>query len=62
VIARNHRVEQALEAASTDGDLGPFERLLAALRSPYDDTAQHADYAEPAAAAVTACYRTFCGT
>jgi uncharacterized protein YdiU (UPF0061 family) len=62
VIARNHRVEQALEAASSDGDLGPFEQLLAALRSPYDDAAHHAAYAEPAPAAVTACYRTFCGT
>jgi uncharacterized protein YdiU (UPF0061 family) len=61
VIARNHRVEQALTAA-TEGDLGPFEGLLAAIRRPYDDTAQHAAYAEPAPAAVTACYRTFCGT
>ncbi|HYN58891.1 MAG TPA: YdiU family protein, partial [Rubrivivax sp.] len=62
VIARNHRVEEALAAASVEGELGPFERLLAALRHPYDDTAQHAAYAEPAPAAVTACYRTFCGT
>jgi len=62
VIARNHQVEQALEAASTDGDLGPFERLLAALHSPYDNSIQHAAYAEPAPASVTACYRTFCGT
>jgi uncharacterized protein YdiU (UPF0061 family) len=62
VIARNHQVEQALQAASTDGDLGPFERLLAALHSPYDNSIQHAAYAEPAPASVTACYRTFCGT
>jgi uncharacterized protein YdiU (UPF0061 family) len=62
VIARNHRVEEALAAASDEGDLGPFERLLAALRRPYDDTPGQQDYAEPAPAAVTACYRTFCGT
>ena len=62
VIARNHRVEEALSAASDDDDLGPFERLLAALREPYDETADNARYAEPAAAEVTACYRTFCGT
>jgi uncharacterized protein YdiU (UPF0061 family) len=62
VIPRNHRVEEALAAASDDGDLAPFEQLLAALRRPYDDTPQHAAYAEPAPAAVTACYRTFCGT
>jgi len=62
VIARNHRVEEALTAASDRGDLAPFERLLDALRQPYDDAGELAPYAEPAPAAVTACYRTFCGT
>jgi uncharacterized protein YdiU (UPF0061 family) len=62
VIPRNHRVEQALSAASDEGDLGPFEQLLAALRQPFDELPQHAAYAEPAPAEVTACYRTFCGT
>ena len=61
VIPRNHRVEEALLAASDD-DLGPFDRLLDALRHPYDERADHAAYAEPAAAEVTACYRTYCGT
>jgi len=62
VIARNHRVEEALAAASDEGNLAPFERLLDALRQPYDETPELAPYAEPAPAAVTACYRTFCGT
>ena len=62
VIPRNHRVEEALAAASDDDDLGPFERLLDALRRPYDEIADHAAYAEPAPVEVTACYRTFCGT
>jgi uncharacterized protein YdiU (UPF0061 family) len=62
IIARNHRVEEALEAASERSDLGPFERLLAALRDPYEEKPAHAGYAEPAPAAVTACYQTFCGT
>jgi uncharacterized protein YdiU (UPF0061 family) len=62
VIARNHRVEEALAAASDRGDLAPFERLLEALRQPYDDIPEFASYAEPAPAAVTACYQTFCGT
>jgi serine/tyrosine/threonine adenylyltransferase len=62
VIARNHRVEEALAAASSDGDLGPFERLLAALRRPYDETPEQAPYAEAAPASVAASYRTFCGT
>ena len=42
VIPRNHRVEEALAAASDDDDLGPFERLLEALRRPYDEIAEHA--------------------
>ncbi len=62
IIARNHRVEEALAAASDDADLGPFERLLEAISSPYRETSAVATYAEPAPAAVTACYRTFCGT
>jgi uncharacterized protein YdiU (UPF0061 family) len=62
LIARNHRVEEALAAASDDEDLGPFDRLLAALREPYDESDDNARYAEPAAADVTAGYRTFCGT
>ncbi len=62
VIARNHRVEEALAAASDQGDLAPFQRLLNALRQPYHESPELAPYAEPAPAAVTACYRTFCGT
>jgi serine/tyrosine/threonine adenylyltransferase len=62
VIPRNHRVEEALAAASDDGDFAPFERLLHALRQPYDEAGELAPYAEPAPTAVTACYRTFCGT
>jgi uncharacterized protein YdiU (UPF0061 family) len=61
IIPRNHRVEEAL-AAATEGDLAPFESLLAALRRPFDDDPALARYAEPAPAALTAGYRTFCGT
>ena len=62
VIPRNHLVEEALAAASDDADLAPFEHLLAAVRRPFDDDPALARYAEPAASAFTACYRTFCGT
>ena len=62
IIARNHQVEAALSAASRDGDMAPFERLLAALRQPFAALPAHAAYAEPAPAAVTACYKTYCGT
>ncbi|HEY3553565.1 MAG TPA: protein adenylyltransferase SelO family protein, partial [Casimicrobiaceae bacterium] len=61
-IARNHRVEEALAAASDEDDLGPFEHLLEVLRRPYDDAPQLAPFAEPAPPGVTESYRTFCGT
>jgi uncharacterized protein YdiU (UPF0061 family) len=61
IIPRNHRVEEAL-AAATEGELAPFERLLAALRRPFDETPDLASYAEPAPAQTTAGYQTFCGT
>ncbi|AWI55515.1 YdiU family protein (plasmid) [Aquabacterium olei] len=62
VIARNHRVEEALTAATEQGDLDPFDRLMDALQRPFDETPENTAYGEPAPAAVTACYRTFCGT
>jgi uncharacterized protein YdiU (UPF0061 family) len=62
VIARNHRVEEALAAASDEDDLAPFARLLDALEHPYDDAPERALFAEPAPPGVTATYRTFCGT
>ena len=60
VIARNHRVEQAIGAAN-DGDLEPMRRLCAALAAPFTLSAADADLAEPPAQheRVT---RTFCGT
>jgi len=62
VIARNHRVEEALGTASSRGDLAPFRQLLDALQRPFDESAELAPYAEPAPTAVTEGYRTFCGT
>jgi uncharacterized protein YdiU (UPF0061 family) len=62
VVPRNHRVEEALAAASSDEDLAPFEALLAAVRRPYEEAPELARFGEPAPAAVTACYQTFCGT
>jgi uncharacterized protein YdiU (UPF0061 family) len=62
VIPRNHRVEEALAAASDEGDLRPFEQLLNALRHPFDEDPALARYAEPAPGAFMAEFRTFCGT
>jgi uncharacterized protein YdiU (UPF0061 family) len=59
-IPRNHRVEEALDAA-TQGDLAPFERLLEAVTSPYVERPGLEEYAEPAPEDFGT-YRTFCGT
>ncbi|HZH05728.1 MAG TPA: YdiU family protein [Lautropia sp.] len=61
-IARNHRVEEALAAASANGDLGPFNRLLDVLARPFDERPGLDDYVTPAAPEITSSYRTFCGT
>ena len=62
IIPRNHLVEEALAAASSQGDLRPFKALLAALHRPFDEAPALARYAQPAPAQVTAGYQTFCGT
>ena len=59
VIPRNHLVEQALAAAHQD-DLGPFDRLLAALRAPFAPGPD--ELMLPAPAGFTDRYQTFCGT
>jgi uncharacterized protein YdiU (UPF0061 family) len=59
-IPRNHLVEEAL-AAATDGDLGPVERLLDAVRDPYQVRPGLERYAA-AAPPDFGVYRTFCGT
>ncbi|WP_245778292.1 protein adenylyltransferase SelO [Lentzea xinjiangensis] len=60
-IPRNHLVEEALRAGS-DGDLGPFERLVDAVTSPYGERAGLEHYAAPAPQDFSATYQTFCGT
>ena len=37
IIPRNHRIEQAIEAAVDQEDYGPFEKLLEILSSPYEE-------------------------
>jgi uncharacterized protein YdiU (UPF0061 family) len=59
-IPRNHLVEEALDAA-TGGDLGPLERLLEAVRRPYDERPGLERYAAPAPEDFGR-YTTYCGT
>ena len=60
VIPRNHRVEEALSAAEDRDELSALHRLLGALASPHEETADAARYREPPAE--DGSYRTFCGT
>ncbi|MBL4659829.1 MAG: YdiU family protein, partial [Alcanivoracaceae bacterium] len=60
-IARNHLVEEALQAAEQDNDFKPFERLLTVLASPYDERTGLQKYANPAPKEFGP-YKTFCGT
>jgi uncharacterized protein YdiU (UPF0061 family) len=60
LIARNHRIEEAIEAANY-GDFSFFERLVDALEKPFEERPEFADYAvAPTADQKVA--RTFCGT
>jgi serine/tyrosine/threonine adenylyltransferase len=57
VIPRNHKVEEALTAA-TGGDMAPFHALLAAIQSPFSEREA---YMLPAPSGFGQ-YVTFCGT
>ncbi|MBI1347988.1 YdiU family protein [bacterium] len=60
VIPRNHRVEEALQAAEDHADLSRLERLLDVLSAPFETRDEMAGYREPLPDDGT--YRTFCGT
>jgi uncharacterized protein YdiU (UPF0061 family) len=57
-IPRNHRVEEALTAA-TAGDLGPFRALLDVVARPYTPRPGLERYEGPGGDAT---YVTYCGT
>lgn len=61
VIPRNHRVEEALEAAVERADFTVMEKLLAFLSQPYQDPPEQAGYHLPPPPSAQP-YRTFCGT
>jgi uncharacterized protein YdiU (UPF0061 family) len=60
-IPRNHRVEQAIEAAVGRDDYAPFARLVEVLAAPFDDQPGHEDLAAPPAPEEIV-QQTFCGT
>jgi len=61
IIPRNHRVEEALDAAEKHGDYSVMERLLDVLSNPYAYSTEQVEYSSPPPPS-TQPYRTFCGT
>lgn len=61
IIPRNHRVEEALEAAVERDDYGPIQRLLTVLSNPFAHTPEQEEYA-PLPESCGQPYQTFCGT
>ncbi|MFC3771787.1 YdiU family protein [Paenibacillus sp. GCM10012303] len=61
IVPRNHRVEEALEAAVEQDDYSVMERLLSALADPYAYSPEQDAYSAPPAESGEP-YRTFCGT
>ena len=60
VIPRNHRVEEALEAAVEDGDYGVMQKLLAVISKPYTHMVEQEKYTTLPDKPVP--YQTYCGT
>jgi len=58
VIPRNHKVEEALEAANND-NLKLLNKLLVILKKPYNSQVNIMDYQSPSS---NLSYQTFCGT
>jgi uncharacterized protein YdiU (UPF0061 family) len=61
VIPRNHRVEEALAAATERADFAVMAKLLDVLSHPYQDPPEEGGYHLPAPPSAEP-YRTFCGT
>jgi uncharacterized protein YdiU (UPF0061 family) len=61
VIPRNHRVEEALAAATERANFSVMENLMAVLSHPYREPPEAAGYPLPPPSSAQP-YRTFCGT
>ena len=61
VIPRNHRVEEALDAAVEQADFTVMEKLLGVLSKPFQDPTEQAGYHLPPPPSSQP-YKTFCGT
>ena len=60
IIPRNHKVEEALEAAKND-NLEPINNLIEILKNPYQIQKKNSEYCYPSPESDKK-YQTFCGT
>jgi len=60
-IPRNHKVEEALQAAERESNFVPFEKLMMILARPFEKQAGLEEYAVPAPSDFPP-YKTYCGT
>jgi len=60
-IPRNHLVEEAIAAATNNGDFQPFHQLVDLLAAPFDYNADQSRYALPPRPEQVV-LKTFCGT
>lgn len=60
-IPRNHRIEEAIQAAVLADDFGPFQRLGAALSEPYREREEYREF-ENSPTEAQRVRKTFCGT
>ncbi len=61
VIPRNHRVEEAIEAAVNRNDYSVMENLIAVLKNPYDYSSVNEEYTK-LPKNIDKGYKTYCGT
>ena len=61
IIPRNYKVEEALNAATTNGDLTQIHNFLKVLKNPYKDHSEIANY-QSSPPPSDKIYKTFCGT
>jgi len=61
VIPRNHKVEEALDAAVNNNDLVKIHNLFNVLKNPYKKNSETINYQSPPST-INEKYQTFCGT
>jgi len=60
-IPRNHKVEEAIQAAEAESNFAPFEKLVEVLANPFEEREGLDEFEEPAPDSFPP-YKTFCGT